>query len=100
MLIFSDIHGNFETFKVLLDKIPDDKKTNGICIAGDLIDRGPKSKQMIEYCKTNNIPTCLGNHEVMMIEEGLAEASYFIKNGNYAYYDRNRIWAMMMARKL
>lgn len=48
----------------LLDKLPNDK----ICFAGDLIDRGPKSAQVIEFVRANGHDCVRGNHEQMMID--------------------------------
>jgi len=68
MIQFTDIHGNFDTFLALLAIIPPEEVAKGIVISGDLIDRGPKSMQMVQYCIDNNIPCTMGNHELMMID--------------------------------
>jgi serine/threonine protein phosphatase 1 len=53
-----------------------------ICIAGDLVDRGPKSAQVIEYVKSNNIPCTMGNHEKLFINHMEGEDSYtWMRNG-------------------
>jgi serine/threonine protein phosphatase 1 len=69
MIILTDIHGNYKTMLALLDKIPQEEKDRGIIIAGDLMDRGPSSKQIIQHCIDNKIQVVLGNHEQMMIED-------------------------------
>lgn len=74
--ILGDIHGCFETFKALLKKLPEDAK---ICLVGDLIDRGPKSKEMVQYVIDNDIDCVKGNHEVMMIEN----PPYWSLNGGH-----------------
>ena len=86
MIILTDIHGNYETMLALLDKIPEEEKAKGIAICGDLIDRGPKSAQVVQYCIDNNIHVVRGNHEEMMVREGLEEASYFVKHDTFNYY--------------
>ena len=63
--VIGDIHGCFKTFEALLAKLPKDAK---ICLTGDLIDRGPRSKEVIQYCIDNNIDTVKGNHEAMMVD--------------------------------
>ena len=81
MTVFTDIHGNFDTFLALYNKIPQEAKDKGVAIAGDLIDRGPKSAQMVQWCIDHpEVKVVKGNHEEMMIDEALIEASYFIKN--------------------
>lgn len=69
MICLTDIHGNFLTMKALLDKIPQEEKDKGIVVCGDLIDRGPRSREVVQYMIDNNIPCVKGNHEVMMYED-------------------------------
>ena len=64
--IIGDIHGCFDTFKALLKQLPENAR---ICLVGDLIDRGPKSKQVVQYVIDNKIDCVKGNHEVMMYEQ-------------------------------
>ena len=61
--VIGDIHGCYKTFRALLKKLPDVP----IVIAGDLIDRGPDSSQVIQYCIDNNIQVTTGNHEDMLL---------------------------------
>ena len=73
-------------------KIPQEEKDKGIVLCGDLIDRGPRSMQVVEFVKnTPNIQTVMGNHEDMMIKEGLQEMGSMMKNG---YTSRYGIWVM------
>lgn len=80
MLIFTDIHGNYNTFMELLNKIPQSEKDKGIVVCGDLIDRGPKSKQVVQYIIDNNILCVRGNHENMMIDWVNDGCSLFDRN--------------------
>lgn len=66
MLIIGDIHGSYKTLLALIEKLP---KGEEICFAGDLIDRGPQSRNVIQYAIDNNIKCVRGNHEQMMIDE-------------------------------
>jgi len=64
MSIFvSDVHGCYETLMRLIDKLPKDEK---IFFTGDLIDRGPKSKEVVDFIIKNNMMSILGNHEDMV----------------------------------
>lgn len=65
MIVIGDIHGCFDTLLALLAQIPEEDKAKGICFAGDLIDRGPRSAQVIQYAIDNNIHVVKGNHEDM-----------------------------------
>lgn len=64
-IVIGDIHGCFKTFIALLAQLPKDIP---ITISGDLIDRGPESDKVVQYCIDNNIDVTLGNHEHMAIE--------------------------------
>jgi serine/threonine protein phosphatase 1 len=63
-IIVGDVHGCFKTFMALLAQLPKDIP---ITISGDLIDRGPESNKVVQYCIDNNIDVTLGNHEDMAI---------------------------------
>ncbi len=65
-IIITDPHGCLNTLKALVAKLP-----IGIPLtfAGDLIDRGPDSKGVIEFVKSNGYDCVVGNHEVMMLQE-------------------------------
>lgn len=76
--IIGDIAGNFKTLKALLAKMP-----NGELLSvGDMIDRGPRSKEVIEYVM-NHGHAILGNHEDMMIDYVEEGGSY--KKGIWQY---------------
>lgn len=64
LAIISDIHGCFDTLMSLIDKLPADVE---IMFCGDLIDRGPNSKAVVDYAMNNNIMTVMGNHEHLML---------------------------------
>jgi serine/threonine protein phosphatase 1 len=63
MIVIGDIHGCYKTMMKLIKKFPAEVS---YCMAGDLMDRGPASRKVIQHCIDNNIPTVLGNHELMM----------------------------------
>lgn len=57
ILCVGDIHGCLSTLKALIAKAgPVDQ----IISVGDLIDRGPDSLGVVQYCIDNNIQVCLG----------------------------------------
>ena len=65
MIVIGDIHGCYKTFLALLKQLPKDD----IYIVGDLIDRGPRSNEVIQYLIDNpEIKSVLGNHEEMMLD--------------------------------
>jgi serine/threonine protein phosphatase 1 len=65
-IIIGDIHGHYDGLIALLEKVTlgsDDQ----VYFLGDLIDRGPKSAQVVKFLRDNNYPCLLGNHEVMLL---------------------------------
>lgn len=68
LIIISDIHGCYKTLLALIDKAKLVYPNGELVFLGDLVDRGPMSKEVVEYAISNKIQTCLGNHEHMMVD--------------------------------
>lgn len=73
--IISDIHGNNELFRKSLKQIGL-KKTDKLLLLGDLIDRGPDSKGVLDTIillleSGFNIECLIGNHEKMLLDASL-----------------------------
>jgi len=66
MIVIGDVHGCYKTLRALLDKIPDEHKDR-VCFAGDLIDRGPRSREVVQFVMDNGYDCVQGNHEQMMV---------------------------------
>ena len=63
--IIGDIAGRFNELMVLINSMPSDSK---FIFVGDLVDRGPDSKKVIEWCINNPQNIYIkGNHEDMMV---------------------------------
>ena len=78
--VIGDVHGYFNTFQVLVEKLQLKEKDIVVTI-GDLIDRGPTSANVVNYVKTTeNFYSIRGNHEQMMIEG--FDHSLFFKDRN------------------
>lgn len=64
--IIGDIAGQYDALIRLVAKLPQDAD---IILVGDLIDRGPKSKEVIEWASTNpRVRAVRGNHEDMFLD--------------------------------
>ena len=63
--IIGDVAGEFDALMELIEKLPKDAK---LVFVGDLNDRGPKSKEVIEWVKNSGHIALLGNHEHMFID--------------------------------
>jgi hypothetical protein len=78
--IIGDIAGNYDTLMALIKKMPDEE----VLSVGDMIDRGPKSKEVIEWFMKNG-KAILGNHEHMMLDSqrhtGFYQDCTWLSNG-------------------
>lgn len=68
-----DIHGCFSSFEELIETKIKPMKTDKIILLGDLIDRGPQSKEVVDLIidlqqKGFDIIPLMGNHEDMMLK--------------------------------
>jgi serine/threonine protein phosphatase 1 len=66
-IVIGDIHGHYDGLMLLIDSLhltPHDQ----LYFLGDLIDRGPKSAQVMEYVRQKGYACVRGNHEQMMLE--------------------------------
>lgn len=66
-IVIGDVHGHYDTLLKVLEKIspnPNDQ----VYFLGDLIDRGPRSAQVVEFVIRNGYECLLGNHEQMLLE--------------------------------
>lgn len=61
--VISDIHGCLETFKRLVGRRP---KGHEVMVLGDLVDRGPDSRGVIDFIRKRGYRTVKGNHDHMM----------------------------------
>jgi len=64
LVLISDIHGCYRTLMALLKNCPSGKE---VVLLGDLIDRGPRSRQVIEHAIEGKLRCVCGNHEDMML---------------------------------
>lgn len=69
----SDIHGYFDEFQALLNHVNFSLKHDSLISCGDMIDRGPKGREVVEWFKKMKEPTkgriqaIFGNHEYLFL---------------------------------
>ena len=66
-IFIGDIHGHYDGLMRLLEAI-DPALTDNVFFVGDLIDRGPHSRQVVEYVRKNGHHCVMGNHEQLLLE--------------------------------
>lgn len=66
--VIGDVHGCFDQLINLLDKIDYDSQKDKIILTGDLVNRGPESLAVLNYCMADkNITSVLGNHDLYLL---------------------------------
>ena len=65
-IFFGDIHGHYNGLIRLVAMIAPTAK-DSLHFVGDLIDRGPKSAQVVEFVRRGNHTCVLGNHEHLLL---------------------------------
>ncbi len=83
MNLIGDIQGNYVTLQALLKKMPDEIPVS----VGDMIDRGPRSLEVLEFFRQNG-NALMGNHEHMMLDHlrqgGVYRPGLWLLNGGDA----------------
>jgi serine/threonine protein phosphatase 1 len=68
IIFVTDLHGDLPRLNKLLDLLNYSEEKDLLVSAGDLIDRGPNSKEVFDFFFTHeNRTTIMGNHEDMML---------------------------------
>ncbi len=64
-----DIQGCFLTFQKLLEKISFKAGKDKLWLVGDLVNRGPRSLEVLRWCieNQNSLQTVLGNHDIHLL---------------------------------
>ncbi|MGF1487840.1 MAG: metallophosphoesterase family protein [Prochloraceae cyanobacterium] len=66
-IFIGDVHGHYDPLVTLLNEIAPGKDDN-VYFLGDLIDRGPKSAEVVELVIKNKYHCLRGNHEDMLLD--------------------------------
>ena len=66
--VVGDIHGMFSYLDILLEQVVFDPKQDRLFSVGDLIDRGPDSRDLLQWLKQPWFHACRGNHEQFALD--------------------------------
>lgn len=90
-VVIGDCHGTYKTLLALIEKIKAQYPEEQIVSVGDLVDRGPDSKSVVQYVIDNNILCVRGNHEEMMWKAVLIHTDedneLWLNNGGFQTLD-------------
>ena len=72
-----DIQGCFDEFTLLLDKINFNHGTDTLWLVGDIVNRGPKSLEVLQFCMEHesSVRMVLGNHDLHLLAVGYGEGT-------------------------
>lgn len=81
--VVGDIHGCFDLLRLWLAELNFDETKDRLFSTGDLVDRGPKSEECLDWLSKPWFHAVLGNHEQMAIDyqEGFYMESLYLRNG-------------------
>ena len=67
--VIGDLHGCYDPFRKLLDKISFDPTKDKLWLTGDIINRGPKSRRTLQFVKSidSSVISVLGNHDLHLL---------------------------------
>lgn len=65
-MVIGDVHGCIDELKEIISKKQD---RDEYYIVGDLVNKGPDTKGVIDYCIQNNIKCIMGNHDHHLVTE-------------------------------
>jgi serine/threonine protein phosphatase 1 len=66
--VCGDLHGRFEVLMEALDDVSFNPDEDRLFLLGDLIDRGPQSRELLSWAlHTDNVRSVVGNHELVFV---------------------------------
>lgn len=90
LCILTDIHGSYRTMLALIERAKQEWGDFDLYSLGDEIDRGPRSREVVEYMMENKVPCVLANHtDLCLAYSRHATLGYRAKCTRY--YDRD-VW--------
>lgn len=81
LFVCGDIHGCYDELMTRLSVLGFDKACDRLIALGDLVDRGPKSAEVVHLLDEPWFDSIMGNHEVLMMEADKGNAEMHVCNG-------------------
>ncbi|XP_046552059.1 bis(5'-nucleosyl)-tetraphosphatase PrpE [asymmetrical]-like [Haliotis rubra] len=86
VFVIGDVHGCYDELCELIDKA-EQREPNILCVfVGDLINKGPKSKEVLELVQSMECYSVRGNHDDVVLHEYYKS----IGDPNYAMKEKNK----------
>ena len=90
VFICGDIHGCFDQLEAGLQAVGFDKNADMIIALGDLVDRGPRSQDVVRLLREKWFTSIKGNHEDLMWAAFHGDTRNYVKNGGQWFLDLSR----------
>lgn len=74
--LISDVHGDYDALKTVLERFDHVHKVDLILCAGDLVGRGPHPDEVVRVFRDRQIPTVRGNHDEWLYGLSSEDAAY------------------------
>ena len=91
--VAGDLHGHFDTLEHALGELRFDPDRDRLFSVGDLIDRGPRSADALQWLASGRILAVRGNHEQMLVHSLALEDGRLLRSGYGAqWFDNGGSW--------
>ena len=85
--VVGDIHGMFTSLRALLTQVAFNPATDRLFSVGDLVDRGPGSREALQWLRLPWFHACRGNHEQLAIDSvDPAELDHWVRYNGGAWW--------------
>jgi hypothetical protein len=101
LIAIGDIHGCHQEFAELIERLALTKQDQ-LVLLGDLVNRGPDSRKVIDLARSHRAISLLGNHELRLLNFRKTKDTAFLKETDEATYQslRPEDWAYLEAMPL
>ncbi|CAM9416037.1 unnamed protein product, partial [Chrysoparadoxa australica] len=76
LIIIGDVHGCFQELKDIVQRLGVEDSPATVILAGDLVNKGPKSAEVVRYAREKGFYAVTGNHENLGIAARLGRGRF------------------------
>lgn len=100
--VVGDVHGHFELLEELLTQIHFQPAADRLFVTGDVIDRGPRSHDVMTWLDKPWFHSVRGNHEQMVLDyvAGVGDPPRHARNGGAWFYELTSLEQQQIAERL
>jgi predicted phosphodiesterase len=68
-IFIGDVHGCFDELRALLARVRWQRDVDSLILVGDVVRKGPRSADVLRFCRENRVLSVLGNHDVRALRK-------------------------------